>query len=158
MTRMFVLLVLCLGLTSIGAGEKAKFEPTKDEIEMTELTNNERKKKDLQPLKLNPALSKIARAHSENMARQGKMEHVLDGKNPLDRIRAGNYKFVRFAENIAYGDKEFKLPAIMKGWMESKVHSDNILTPDFTEIGLGIARNKEGTLYYTQVFAIPRQQ
>ena len=111
---------------------------------------------DLPALKLNPALSKIARAHSENMARQGKMEHILDKKGLEDRLREGGYKYAKGGENIAAGEG-VSLAMIMQAWMDSKGHRANILMPEATEIGLGIARDKTGKVYYTQVFAKPRK-
>ena len=94
------------------ADEKAKpFQNTKEEVTLTELTNAERKKDEKSGLVLNPALSKIARAHAE----------------------------------------------IMKLWMASESHRKNILFPEFTQIGIGIARAKNGDLYFTQVFAKPAE-
>jgi uncharacterized protein YkwD len=118
-------------------------------------TNAERTKEELPPLKFNPLLGKVARAHSENMARQMKMEHKLDDKTPFDRLDAAGYDFMRAAENIAFGDEDAKLDVIMKMWMESKGHRANIMNKDLTEIGIGIARGKDGFLYYTQVFGRP---
>jgi uncharacterized protein YkwD len=135
-------------------GDKA-FQQTPAEIKIFELTNQERKKEDAKALKLNPALSKIARAHSENMARQGKMEHKLDDKGADDRVREGGYKFSAMAENIAAGDDGAALENIMKAWMESKGHRANILEAEYTEIGVGIVRDKKGGLWLTQVFATP---
>ena len=140
------------------AGEKAKpFQNTKDEIKVAELTNAERKKDDKSALTLSPALSKIARAHSENMARQGKMEHKLDNKNIFDRIKDAKYEYRYVGENIAFGDQGIALETIMKLWMDSQSHRKNILYPGFTEIGIGIARAKNGDLYFTQVFAKPAE-
>jgi uncharacterized protein YkwD len=140
------------------AGQKEKgFEHNADEVKVFELTNEERKKKDIPPLKLNPALSKVARAHSENMARQGKMEHTLDDKTPFDRLREAGIKFSAAAENIAAGDRVTHA-MIMKAWMESKDHRANILEAEYSEIGVGVARDKSGQIYYTQVFAKPRDQ
>ena len=45
----------------------------------------------------------------------------------------------------------------MKAWMESKGHRDNILNDVCTEIGLGIAKDKDGQVYYTQLFGKPRK-
>jgi len=138
------------------AGEKAKpFEQTPNETKIFEMTNEERKKKDLPPLKLNPLLSKIGRAHSENMAKQMKFEHNLDDKTPFDRIRAAGYKYAVAGENIAFGEEDASLQLIMKTWMESNAHRDNILQTQYTEIGIGIARDKMGQAYYTQVFGKP---
>lgn len=140
------------------AGEKAKpFQNTKEEVKLTELTNAERKKDDKTALALNPALSKIARAHSQNMARQEKMEHKLDGKNIFDRIKDAEFEYRYVGENIAFGDEGIALTKIMKLWMDSEGHRKNILFPEFTQIGIGIARAKNGDLYFTQVFAKPAE-
>jgi uncharacterized protein YkwD len=158
MTRTVTTVLLCwgLGLLAAPAGEKAKpFAHSADETKIFELTNLERKKEQVAALKLNPALSKIARAHSENMARQGKMEHNLDDKGPNDRARAGGYKYESLGENIATGSADAALEEIMKRWMGSKGHRANILDADYTEIGVGIATDKDGRRYLTQVFATP---
>lgn len=142
--------------TGTPAGEKPKkFELTPNEAKLLELTNQERKKENLPPLVVNLLLSKVARAHSENMARQQKMEHKLDDKTPFDRMRAAGYKFMTGAENIAAGEDGASLEGIMKAWMESKDHKANILYSEFTEIGVGISRDKDGQLWITQLFGRP---
>ena len=85
------------------------------------------------------------------------MDHTLDEKSPFDRLRAAGYKFLKAAENIAMGEKGASQDLVMKSWMESELHRKNILNPDYTEIGVGIAADKSGQLYYTQVFAMPRK-
>jgi uncharacterized protein YkwD len=147
----------CWSLVQANQGASPTFSQTSNELQLFELTNLERKKKDLPPLKLSPILSKIARAHSENMARQGKMEHKLDGKGPLDRLRDADYKFVKGGENLASGNEDATLPLIMRAWMESKGHRENILLAEYSEIGVGIGRDKNGELFYTQLFARPRK-
>lgn len=159
MTRFCIGLIMIGCLVSLEAGEPAKkFEQTPDEVKLFELTNQERKKKDVAPLKLNPALSKLARAHAENMARQGKLEHVLDEKDPYDRMRDAGYKYMTAGENIAYDRKDAKVASVLEGWMESKGHAENILSPQYTEIGIGIAKDKDGQQFYTQLFAKPLKQ
>lgn len=159
MTRAWILVIgACLLLSAAPAGEKAKpFQQSAEEIEIFKLTNAERQAKKLPALVLNPALSKVARAHSENMARQDKMEHKLDGKTHGDRLRAAGYKFLGAAENLANAEDGAKLPAIMKELMDSKGHRENILEPEYTEIGVGIIRDKEKALWLTQVFATPQK-
>ena len=90
MRRMHFAVLACLaGVACFSGPARAdKFELSKDEQKLLELTNKEREKKKLSPLKPNPLLFKAARAHSANMARQEKMEHVLDGKGPGKRARA----------------------------------------------------------------------
>jgi uncharacterized protein YkwD len=125
-------------------------------MRILDLTNAERKLKDLPPLKPNALLGKVAQAHAENMARQGKMEHKLDGKTPLQRLKAAGYAYNMAFENIGAGDPDVPLEDLMKAWMDSKGHRDNILTNVCTEIGLGVAKDKNGQVYYTQLFGKPK--
>jgi uncharacterized protein YkwD len=144
--------VVAVGLAA-QADPPAKFQMSKEEKQLFELTNKERKKKDLPPLKASPLLFKVARAHSANMAKQKKMDHVLDGKKPNQRVKEAGYRYLSTGENIAYGT--LTQEEIMEKWMGSKPHRANILNKNFTEIGLGIVPDKDGVPYYTQVFGKP---
>jgi uncharacterized protein YkwD len=130
-----------------------KLSPTEKKI--LALTNQARAKVELPPLKPNAKLFQAARDHSANMARQGKMEHVLDDKTPAQRADATGYNWNRIGENIAYG-QNISTGVVFQGWMESKRHRENILNRHFEEIGLGAVRNAKGEVYYTQVFGTPR--
>jgi uncharacterized protein YkwD len=149
-------LVCVLPFTAARAQDKNKFMLTEDEQRVVDLINQERKKENLPPLKVNPVLTQVARAHTANMAMQGKMDHNLDGKSPFDRIKAAGYKYSLAAENLAVGDLPLK--DVIQAWMKSKIHRDNILTKDFTETGIGIANGAKDKVYYTQVFADPREE
>jgi uncharacterized protein YkwD len=135
--------------------EESKIVLTDDEKLIVELTNKERAKEGLPPLTINLTLCKVARGHSANMVKHGKMDHVLDGKKPADRADEGGYKWEVVAENLGTGEKRYTVPLLMKDWMESKVHRVNILHKEFTEIGVGIAQTDKGERYFTQVFAAP---
>jgi uncharacterized protein YkwD len=153
-------LALAFGLVLLVAAAPDKKDPPKvemsgDEKALFELVNKEREGQKLPPLLPNRILIEVARAHSANMAKQGKMEHVLDGKTPAKRVEAAGYDYRRVGENIAWSDGD--TPAnIVKGWMNSKSHRENILREGYTETGLGVVRNAKGEIYYTQVFATPR--
>jgi uncharacterized protein YkwD len=138
------------------SSEGAKVKLSEDEQRVLDLTNQAREKEKLPPLRPNVLLFAAARGHSANMARQGKMEHVLDGKNPGDRVKAAGYRYSWVGENIASTDGA-PVAEVFKGWMESKAHRENILGEHFDEIGIGIARNDKGDVYYTQVFASPKK-
>jgi uncharacterized protein YkwD len=56
-------------------------------------------------------------------------------------------------ENIAWNYKD---AAVMDGWMHSSGHRANILSGNYTEIGVGIATNKRGEKYHCQDFGRPR--
>ncbi len=131
----------------------AAFKLTDDEKAILDLTNAARKENELPPLTANPTLTKAARLHSLNMAKQRKMSHKLDDKTPFDRIEAVGYKYNRAGENVAYGSSGVSIQEIFEGWMDSPGHRANILNRGYTEIGIGIGVN--GSKYYTQVFAKP---
>ena len=106
---------------------------------------------------MNTVLATTARAHSANQARQEKMAHELDGKNPGHRIRESGYQASRSGENVATHSPGDMPQAIFDGWMNSPGHRANILNPDFREIGIGVARSAMGNVYYTQVFGTPAE-
>jgi uncharacterized protein YkwD len=149
----------CLGL--LGASEtdkkdQRKVELSKEEQRILELTNQERVKKKLPLLRVHPLLCQVARAHSANMAKQGKMSHNLDGKTPRQRATDAGYKSSGAGENI--GRSNVSPDAVMKGWLESKGHRETMLDGDYLEIGIGVVDNGKGLLYYTQLFAIPKEK
>jgi uncharacterized protein YkwD len=135
-----------------------KFEMTPDEKTILDLVNTEREMKKVTPLKPSPLLFKVARAHSDNMAKQNKMAHILDGKDPVKRVQEAGYKSPWVGENVAAG-YEFGAKDAFEAWMKSKPHRENIQNGTYQEIGIGIARSEKGELYYTQVFArLPRRR
>jgi uncharacterized protein (TIGR03000 family) len=130
-----------------------EFKLTTMERDILDRTNAERKKKDLPELKANPKLIAAARKHTENMARQDKLAHELDGKKPIDRAKDGGYPGTFIGENVACG--LMSAEELVKGWMNSEGHRKNILDPTYTEIGIGVAKAANGTVYYTQLFGKP---
>jgi hypothetical protein len=81
------------------------------------------------------------------------MEHELNGKKVSDRAQDAGYKYFLVEENIAYNQKD--AAAVVTAWMNSPHHRENLLNPDITQIGIGIALNAKGEPYYTQDFGRP---
>src|SRR5262245_39708734 len=132
--------------------DKDEFKLAKEEQEVLDLTNKERKDAGLPALKPHPKLFKAARDHSANMAKQGELNHTLDGKGPAERLADVGYKYRHWAENVATGQRT---PAeVVKSWMGSEIHKANILS-EHKEIGIGVAKTADGTRYWTQVFGNP---
>lgn len=146
---------LVISLLVVGqiAGQQ---DATQPELDILKFTNIEREKVNLPALKLSSGLSKVARAHSGNMAKQDKLVHDLDGKSAFDRIKESGYVYQRAGENVGLIPQQFPIEKLIEAWMNSPGHKANILLPDYTELGVGIARNENGMLYCTQVFAKPR--
>jgi uncharacterized protein YkwD len=136
--------------------DKTEVALSAKEQELLDLTNQERKKEGLAPLRPNPVLVKVARAHAVNMAKQQKPEHVLDNKTPYQRIKEAGYRYYVAGENVAAGETDVE--DTFKGWMASPGHRANILDRKYTEIGLGLGRDDKGWVYYTQLFATPAKK
>lgn len=152
-------LTLLLGICCLAAEpeEATELKLSKEEKVLVDLTNQARAKENLKPLKPNALLFKVARAHAANMAKHEKMQHDLDGKTPKDRIEASGYDYGWVGENIAETYEGLRPRSIFKQWMGSKPHRENILRPQYAEIGIGIARSKDGNYYYAQEFGSQRR-
>src|SRR5688572_29706385 len=88
------------------AEEKPAVKLSADEKALLELLNKERKKEKLPELTVNALLQKAAKQHSENMAKQEKMTHELDGKGVSDRVTDAGYDWRSVAENVAKSEPE----------------------------------------------------
>ena len=122
-----------------------------------EMTNEARKQGGLQALEPLPALSEAARKHSVEMAENGYLGHEsLDGATLRERLPADLHPRV-VAENVWGGalpelDSVTLAKRIVAGWMESPGHRDNIQSPDFVYLGVGVAKSGE-EVRAVQVFA-----
>ena len=107
----------------------------------------------------NEQLDTAAQKHAENMARQDKLTHELDGKRSKDRVIMEGYSARVVAENIAQAPAGAgKSPAaVVEAWRYSPGHYKNILLEPVTETGIGVAKGKSGQWYYCQVFAAPKK-
>ncbi|MCX6360069.1 MAG: CAP domain-containing protein [Armatimonadetes bacterium] len=137
------------GASNAGTGSAA--DPDLQADQVVYLTNLERRRAGLPPLKSNPALAKAAMDHARNMAASGFFEHTdPQGRDPSERARAAGYP-EGCGENIAMGQRG---PAdSIASWMRSPGHKGNILGKDYREMGAGFARSGKGVAYWVQMFA-----
>ncbi|WP_203248864.1 CAP domain-containing protein [Sporosarcina beigongshangi] len=123
---------------SISAIEKA----------VLDLTNAERQKAGLKPLQTDKNLMTSARQKSADMASKKYFSHTSPTYgSPFDQMKANGVTYKAAAENIAMGQRTAE--EVVKGWMESPGHRQNILTPGYTHIGIGFDKNGN---YWTQQF------
>jgi uncharacterized protein YkwD len=115
------------------------------------LLNNERAAAGLHPVAETPGLTQPSAAYSARMVAEDFFAHVSpDGGTLVDRLTAARYIAPdgdwTVGENIAWGQGELGTPRnIVVAWMNSPGHRHNILTGEFTEIGIGIAVGSPGT-------------
>lgn len=119
--------------------------------EVVAIVNQERAKQGLAPLKDNWQLARVARYKSEDMRDKNYFSHTSPTYgSPFDMMKNFGIGYMAAGENIAMGQQT---PAsVMNSWMNSPGHRANILSKNFTEIGVGVAKSKSGTIYWTQQF------
>lgn len=108
-------------------------------------------------LSLNMTLNRTALLHAEDMAKHRRMEHAgSDGSTPAQRATRQGYRWKTVGENVAAGAGT--AAEVVAGWLESPGHCANIMSPQFTEMGLGFAVNMsdEQAVYWAQSFGSPR--
>ncbi len=106
------------------------------------LLNEERAARGLLPLTPEAALEAAATNYSQAMVQHRFFGHVSPGGQTItDRLASYVASASSYAtgENLAWGEGALATPAaIVKGWMASPGHRDNILSQNFDEIGVGI--------------------
>lgn len=124
------------------------------ENEVIKLVNAERARNGLQALKSNWELSRVARYKSQDMADKNYFSHISPTYgSPFKMMEDFGIRFSSAGENIAMGQRTPQ--EVMNAWMNSPGHRANILSPSYTEIGVGLAKDRNGRCYWTQMFIKP---
>ena len=120
------------------------------EAQMLTLVNNERMKRGLKPVKADPEMKVVARAHSRDMFARGYFSHYSpEGKDPFDRMKSAGVKYLAAGENLALGQT---LKICHEGLMNSPGHRANILNPSYGRLGIGILDGGTYGLMISQEF------
>lgn len=120
------------------------------EAQMLELVNQERRAAGLKPLEADPELTEVARRHSADMFGRGYFSHYTpEGKDPFERMRDGNVRYLTAGENLALAPT---VEIAHRGLMNSPGHRANILRPQFGRVGIGIMDGGRRGIMVTQNF------
>lgn len=131
------------------------------EAEVLRLTNAERRARGLPELEADETLARIARAHAWDMARRGYFSHdTPEGLDPHERIAGADRVNVSSytAENLWTAEGPWRevgaaLPrTVVEGWMGSPGHRRNLLSPEPTHLGVGVAV-RDDRIVAAQAFA-----
>lgn len=124
---------------------------------LVDLTNTDRAIEGLHGLSVNQTLIEAAQLKANDMAAKGYFAHNSpDGKNPWYFFKEAGYSFAYAGENLAvfFGDSE----DVEQAWMNSPTHRANILSSNFTEIGIATAEGMyqgRSTVFVVQMFGTP---
>ena len=114
------------------------------ELEILRLTNRERAAHGLNPLVIDYALSRAARFKSQELVDLQYTTHASPVYGDFTQIPLLFIdSFTGIAENLAF-TWNFDFPSItaahfVQGWMDSPGHRANILNPNMTSLGVGVA-------------------
>lgn len=124
---------------------------------LIDLTNTDRVRQKLSNLSINEKLELAANLKAEDMASKGYFAHTSpEGLSPWYWFGKTGYSFIYAGENLAVNFSESD--AVQKAWMASPLHRANILSGNFSEIGIAV---KEGTfqgrptIFVVQMFGKP---
>jgi len=125
-----------------------------------EKTNKERVKRGLEALKIDKNLAKMARIHNNNMLKKSFFSHTDQfGMEPTDRkdmfypnLLGSVGENILYLKGMSSKSNDEIANELFKDWMNSSEHKENILSLDFTHIGVGVVVDGE-KVYATQDFS-----
>jgi uncharacterized protein YkwD len=152
-TRYVILMSKPAVLTAPSASAALTGSPTSSgqESEIVRLLNAARMSAGLQPLSIAPQLTQAAVLHSQDQAQRDVMSHTgSDQSSVADRVQRANYAFTTVGENVL-ARPNIHAAGAFDQWWNSQGHFENMMNPNFTNIGIAIAGSGSGRYYYTMV-------
>lgn len=124
---------------------------------LIEQTNEERTTEELGVLRYNAKLELAAKLKAEDMAAKGYFAHnTPDGKTPWYWFKQAGYEYAAAGENLAVNFTDSK--DITEAWMRSPTHRANIMSGNYTEIGIATAEGTykgKSAIFVVQEFGRP---
>lgn len=130
--------------TSSGTSLKAQ------EQQALTLLNEDRQANGLKALTLNSSLTQLGESYAQDMIDRNYFSHYNpEGQSPFDRMKAAGISYSYAGENIAINNS---VSGAETAFMNSSGHRANILNTNYTEVGIGIRKASNGSLYVVQEF------
>lgn len=103
------------------------------------MTNQTREQNGKDALTPNSLLMSAAQSKAEHMVANKYFAHFSpDGKTPWDFFKEAGYTYKVAGENLAITNEDDQ--AVISGWMNSPTHRENLLSEEYQNIGIGIAK------------------
>ena len=88
------------------------------------------------------------------MARYDYIGHTSrNGSSARARVDRVGYSYRALGENVAGG--QHSVDTVLQGWLDSPGHCKNLMSPDFREVAVAYATNKQSRyqIFWAQVLA-----
>jgi uncharacterized protein YkwD len=125
------------------------------EADFTRSVNAERAAAGLPALAVDGTLVNIARLRSNDMASRNYFSHTSpEGQTAFTLLDQWGVSYSWAGENLARNNYplEETVAVAVRDLMASPPHRANILSPNYTRIGIGYAEDASGMRYYTMIF------
>jgi uncharacterized protein YkwD len=127
----------CAVLTPTASAGSHATALNQSERSLLSVINEVRSGRGLRPLRVDPALARVARSYSTTMIRTDVFTHG----DMAGRVVRSGARGPRFGENLAWGVGSYATARnIVRGWMASPGHRANLLRPGWNRIGLGAVK------------------
>ena len=125
---------------SVATAEKTAFD----------LLNADRAANGLKLLKLNPQLTALGGKYAQDMINRNFFAHNNpEGQTPFDRMKQAGISYTTAGENIAINTNVNTAEA---AFMNSAEHKANILSSTYTDVGIGVRYDAQGSAHVVQEF------
>lgn len=115
----------------------------RSEKRLAKLINEERKERDLNGLRLDTELGKVARKHTGEMVSKDLLHHTS-----LEELAARVTRWRVLGENVGVGDS---IGALHAAFMDSPPHKENVLHGKYRHVGVG-TKKVDGVTWVTVIF------
>ena len=123
---------------------------SEQEQRMVDLVNQERTKNGLSALTVDLQVARVAGIKSQDMADNNYFSHNSPTYgSPFDMLKSFGISYLHAGENLAGNQSVEKAHTAL---MNSSGHRQNILSPNFTHIGVGVRASDKYGFLYTQLF------
>lgn len=160
--KILLIITLCLVVAKIAIGLAIFLYPPLPEDDnlsispkqLIDMTNNYRRELGLTELKPNARLTQAAYNKANDLLTRQYFDHTSpDGQKFSQWIKDVNYQYFYVGENLAIDFTEED--ELFQAWLDSPKHQENIIKPQYQEIGIAALRGKyknHPTIVVVQLF------
>ncbi len=95
------------------------------------------------------SLDRVAERHAQAMLREKRVAHDLGSGDPRERIANSGISARSVGENAAHAQT---LALAHESFLASPSHRANLLRNDFSRLGLGVAKDEDGSVWVVELF------